>query len=400
VFKFEYKVVNTAGKTERGLIEARSSRQAAQILHDKKYLIINLTPQKANFFTDLGVGLQRVKTDDVVNFTRQFSTMITAGLPLTQALSLIEDQSSGSFRRIISEILKEIEEGGSLFTSLTKHSRIFGSVYLALVRAGEVSGSLDKVFDRLADSLEKQREFRAKVKGALVYPAIVVVGMIVVAIIMMVAVVPKMTSMYADFGSELPVSTRFLMTVSGLTTRFWWSLPLLVLAGSAAFKTALKNPQAGFWLDQQLFRLPIIGKLRQQTIIAEFSRTLGLLAGTGILIVEALETVRGTLASLVFQKAMNQIIEDVQKGLPLAVSLAKTEVFPPVVTQMVSIGEETGKIDEILSRVANYFEQQADYSVKNLTTAIEPLIMVVLGVGVGFLMISMIMPMYSLTSKF
>jgi len=216
----------------------------------------------------------------------------------------------------------------------------------------------------------------------------------------MVAVVPKMTSMYADFGSELPVSTRFLMTVSGLTTRFWWSLPLLVLAGSAAFKTALKNPQAGFWLDQQLFRLPIIGKLRQQTIIAEFSRTLGLLAGTGILIVEALETVRGTLASLVFQKAMNQIIEDVQKGLPLAVSLAKTEVFPPVVTQMVSIGEETGKIDEILSRVANYFEQQADYSVKNLTTAIEPLIMVVLGVGVGFLMISMIMPMYSLTSKF
>jgi type IV pilus assembly protein PilC len=206
--------------------------------------------------------------------------------------------------------------------------------------------------------------------------------------------------MYADFGSELPVSTRFLMTVSGLTTRFWWSLPLLVLAGSAAFKTALKNPQAGFWLDQQLFRLPIIGKLRQQTIIAEFSRTLGLLAGTGILIVEALETVRGTLASLVFQKAMNQIIEDVQKGLPLAVSLAKTEVFPPVVTQMVSIGEETGKIDEILSRVANYFEQQADYSVKNLTTAIEPLIMVVLGVGVGFLMISMIMPMYSLTSKF
>ena len=400
MFKFEYKVVNTAGKTERGLIEARSSRQAAQILHDKKYLIINLTPQKANFFTDLGVGLQLVKTDDVVNFTRQFSTMITAGLPLTQALSLIDDQSSGSFRRIISEILKEIEEGGSLFTSLTKHSRIFGSVYLALVRAGEVSGSLDKVFDRLADSLEKQREFRAKVKGALVYPAIVVVGMIVVAIIMMVAVVPKMTSMYADFGSELPVSTRFLMTVSGLTTRFWWSLPLLVLAGSAAFKTALKNPQAGFWLDQQLFRLPIIGKLRQQTIIAEFSRTLGLLAGTGILIVEALETVRGTLASLVFQKAMNQIIEDVQKGLPLAVSLAKTEVFPPVVTQMVSIGEETGKIDEILSRVANYFEQQADYSVKNLTTAIEPLIMVVLGVGVGFLMISMIMPMYSLTSKF
>jgi type IV pilus assembly protein PilC len=165
-------------------------------------------------------------------------------------------------------------------------------------------------------------------------------------------------------------------------------------------KTALKNPSLAFLLDQRLLHFPIIGKLRQQTIIAEFARTLGLLVGTGILLVEALETVKGTLSSLVFQQAVAQVVEDVQKGLPLAVSLAKTEVFPPVVTQMVSIGEETGKIDEILSRVANYFEQQADYSVKNLTTAIEPLIMVVLGVGVGFLMISMIMPMYSLTSKF
>ena len=400
MFKFDYKVVDSQGKTEKGLIEARNARQAAKILHHQHYLVVDLIPHQSNLLTDLSQQLQRVSQDEVVNFTRQFSTMITAGLPLTQALSLIEDQASGPFRQIISETLKEIEEGGSLFESLSKHQNIFGSVYLALIHAGEVSGSLDRVLSRLADTLEKQREFRAKIKGALVYQVIVIAGMIIVSIIMMVAVVPKMTSMYADFGTDLPAPTKLLMAISSLMSHFWWLIPLVALGGFLGLKTALKNPSLAFLLDQRLLHFPIIGKLRQQTIIAEFARTLGLLVGTGILLVEALETVKNTLASLVFQQAVAQVVEDVQKGLPLAVSLAKTEVFPPVVTQMVSIGEETGKIDEILSRVANYFEQQADYSVKNLTTAIEPLIMVVLGVGVGFLMISMIMPMYSLTSKF
>ncbi|MFH1840963.1 MAG: type II secretion system F family protein [Candidatus Shapirobacteria bacterium] len=400
MFKFEYKVVNSAGKTEKGLVEARNSRQAAQILHNKNYVVVTLSPQKLGPFTSLRLNFQKVGSNDVVNFTRQFSTMITAGLPLTQALSLIEDQATGPFRKVISEVLKEVEEGGSLFESMAKQKNVFSSVYLALIRAGEVSGSLDKVLNRLADTLEKQREFRAKVKGAMVYPAIVVVGMIIVSIIMMVVVVPKMTSMYADFGTELPMPTRLLMAISDTMSRFWWSLPLVALAGIFTFKTLMKNERTGFLVDQWLFRLPIFGRLREQTVVSEFSRTLGLLASTGILLVEALETVKGTMNSLVFQKAVAQIIDDVQKGLPLAASLARTEVFPPVVIQMVSIGEETGKIDEVLNRAANYFEQQADYSVKNLTTAIEPIIMVVLGLGVAFLMISMILPMYSLTSQF
>jgi len=399
--KFEYKARDNRGKTLKGIVEASDEKQAASILWERGLLVIKLKPKRESFSETISATIFRgVSLTDKVNFTRQLATMLGSGLRVTEALEILENQGSTTMRRIVEEIRRDVEGGKDLASSLAKHPKVFDQVYVALIRAGEAAGVLERILKRLAENLEKQKEFQGKIKSAMVYPIIIILGMIVVAGIMVVFVIPKMSAIYEEFQAQLPLPTRILLSISHFVTFFWW-LILSAIGGSIfGVRALLKNPRIKKQYDQILFKIPIFGNIKQKSILTEFTRTLGLLVGTGILIVEALRILKGSLGSLVYQEAIEQTAREVEKGLPLASALAETGVFPFVLPQMISVGEETGKLDEVLGRVANYFEQETENAIKGLTSAIEPIIMIVLGVGVAFLMISVIMPIYNLTSQF
>jgi len=398
--KFKYKAKDKEGKTVQGLVEASNITQAAKILREKDLLVISLFPKGESLTAQVKKGLGRVTIQDKVNFTRQLSTMINAGLTITESLSILENQANPAMGQLLNDVVREVEGGGNFADALEKHPKVFDQIYVALIRSGEAAGVLDKILLRLADNLEKNSEFRRRIKGAMVYPIIVVGGMIGVMAIMMIFVIPKLTMVYEEFQADLPISTKILIGVSKFASHFWW-IVLIILAGLVFLVRLLaQNLQFKKQLDGLTFKLPIIGKLRKGMMLTEFTRTLGLLIGSGILIVEAIDVTRKSLGSPNYEEKMEQASKEVEKGLPLATALARTEIFPPILPQMIAVGEETGKLDEVLGKVSTYFEQEADAAVKGLTTAIEPIIMIVLGVGVGFLMISIIMPIYNLTNKF
>jgi type IV pilus assembly protein PilC len=343
---------------------------------------------------------RKVKFEDIVNFTRQLSTMIGAGLPLTDALSILQVQVPPSLQSIVADILRSIEGGSTFADALSHHPDTFSRVYIALVRAGEAAGVLDTILIRLADTLEKQREFQEKTKGAMIYPVIVVIGMLAVTSVMMIFVLPKLTLMYKDFDVKLPFITQVLINTSNFMSRFWYIMAVVVVAGIYIFKQWKQTKAGAHQYDVLMLKMPVFGKIKSMVLMTDFTRTLALLASAGVSLVESLGIVKEVADSEVMRLALTEVAKDVEKGNPLATSLAKHPVFPMIVSQMTSVGEQTGKLDEILNRVAGYFENESEHAIKNMSTAMEPIIMLVLGIGVGFLVVAIIVPIYNLTSAF
>jgi len=398
---YSYKAKNFKGDDLKGSVEAKDRKQAVAILREKQIFPYFLAEKKESFFGYLYRKIfQKVSISDVANFTRQLATMINAGLPLTEALVILKTQSKSQIAEASASILRDVEGGSSLADALGKFPRIFSPVYIALVRAGEAAGVLDNILNRLADNLENQREFRAKIKGALTYPIIVVTGMIAVMLIMMIFVIPKLTSLYSEFNATLPQTTRILISLSNWLVKLWWLLPVLFVGAIYVFRLINSTTTGRRKIDELKFRIPIAGKLQNQITLAELTRTLGLLAGAGVSIVEALPIAAKTAGNLVIEEGVLAANKQVEKGFNLSAALAENPFFPPIISQMISVGEETGKLDEVLLKVSKYFQSESEESLKGLTSAIEPLIMILLGVGVGFLVIAIIMPIYNLTSQF
>lgn len=284
--------------------------------------------------------------------------------------------------------------------ALEKQRGVFSPVYISLVKAGESAGVLDNILTRLAVNLEKNKAFSNKVKGAMIYPAIVVGAMIVVGFIMMIFVIPKLMQMYQTFNAELPLPTKILISSStGMKNNAILVFGILAVVVTG-FSMWVKTADGRRRLELFIFKVPIIGKLQKQVIMTEFTRTIGLLVGAGISIIDALKISADSVGNSVYQKALLFAASSVEKGLPLAVPIAQNPYFPPILAQMISVGEETGKVDEVLAKLSLYFEAESEQGVAALTAAIEPLIMIVLGIGVGFLVIAVILPIYNLTSAF
>lgn len=399
--RFHYTARDKNGKKLKGKVEAATIHEAARLLRDRGLVVVKLSPDRETLKSLWMKVVNRITLSDIAIFTQQFATMVTSGLPITDALVIIKSQSKPGMQVVVGQVLSDVEGGSSLAAALEKHPKPFSRVYTALVRAGEEGGVLDKILLRLADDLESEREFRGKVKGALIYPAIVIIGMFAVIAVMMIFVVPRLTGLYSEFQADLPAPTRILIATSNAAQQFWWVLLILVVGlvwGLIAFsKTEVGRAK----IDRWKLKVPIFGKLQKQIMLAEMSRTLGLLVGAGISILEGLNIVSDVVDNTVFTKALSRVSGQVEKGFALAHALSQEpDIFPPMLFQMLVVGEETGKLDEALLKVAVIFEQESDQSVKGLTAAIEPLIMVVLGVGVGFLVISIILPIYNLTNQF
>jgi type II secretory pathway component PulF len=399
--KFNYLAISKDKKKVKGIVEALSQLQAISVLRSKGLFVIKL--DKIEVLPGWLIWLnrfQRVKKQDVVHFTRQLATMIKAGLPLTTALSILKYQSSLAMTKVVDEILREVEGGISLSRAMAKFHHIFNLVYLSLIKSGEAAGVLEKVLLRLADNLEKQAEFRAKTKNALIYPAIIMVAMVAVALVMTVFVIPKLTSLYAEFDAELPMMTRLLITMSNFMIKLWYLLVIIIIAVGYLTVRWRRTPTGRLMWDRFSLKIPIFGQLKIKIILTEITRTLALLVESGVSIIEALEIVAGTADNVLFSHSIKVTAKEVERGIPLAVAIGQFDHFPPIVSQMLAVGEETGKIDEVMLNLSGYFETEAEQAVKGLTTAIEPLMMILLGVGVAFLVIAIILPIYNLTSQF
>ncbi len=399
--KFSYKAKDFQGKTVSGIIEAGDERSARAILRERGLICYSLKVVQSNILSYIfKTFFRRVTLSDLSNFTRQLSTMVAAGLTVHEALSILKEQSSEALSPIISDILYSVEGGSSLADAMARHPKVFDTVYISLVKSGEVAGVLDKVLLRLADNLEKKREFQGKVKGMMIYPMIVVLGMIGVGVVMMVFVIPKLLSLYQDLQAQLPTPTKVLIAISNFMVKFWW-IGLLGLFGAFYFFRAFYSTSSGRKkIDSLMLSLPVFGRLKRTTILAEMTRTLGLLVSVGISIVDALGIIAEGVGNSIYEEELKEAAKQVEKGFSLANVLAVYEEFPPIVPQMISVGEETGKLDETLGKLSRYFEMESEQLTKGLTAAIEPLIMIVLGIGVGFLVIAVILPIYNLTTQF
>ncbi len=401
--KFTFKARDWNGKMVKGLLELHDKSEAMESIKNNGLMLISLSEVKDTILSEIYKNIfTKISIKQITTFTRQLSTMMTSGLSLTDSLSLLKNQldKKSLMSEVLEYTLNNVRGGKSLADGLRKYKKYFGEAYIASIDAGEEAGVLEEVMSKLADNLEKQSEFQGKVKGAMIYPIIVIIGMIAVVIIMMIFVIPKLLGLFTDFGAEMPGSTKALMAMSGFFTKYWFILVFLAVGGILTLKIGGKNPDFRLKIDTLKFKIPIMGELTKKSLLADTIRTLSMLLAAGIPLVEALRIVSNVAGNALYQNAYLHIAERVQKGFSVANSFEETGNFPIIVNQMVATGEATGKLDEILKRVSDYFSTEAEQSVKSLTSAIEPIIMILLGLGVAFLVVAVMMPIYNLTSQF
>lgn len=364
----------------------------------------NLTPieiTKAQSTNQSFSILNKVSFTDIVDLTRQLAIMLNAGLTLIDSFDIMKKQITKiSLLSVIENLDKEIRAGETLSSALKKYPQHFSNLYIALVRSGEASGKLSEILLKLAENLEKQREFQGKIKGALIYPIVVIIGMISVMFIMITFVIPRLLGLYKDFNISLPLSTQILIGISSFFSKFWPIIIMTVAVGAIAFRNYLKTKSGKLMYDSTLLKIPIINNVIKISTLVDSTRTLSILIGAGVSILDALNIVVETTSNMVFENGFRNIYKQVEKGVSLGNSMSQEGIFPPILVQMSIVGEQTGHLDETLLRISRYFEMESELAVKAMTTMIEPMILVVLGLGVGFLVISVITPIYSLTSSF
>ncbi len=398
--KLTYKATNNEGKMIQGVLEAKDVSEAAYYLRGKQLLPIRIQEAKnATSFNPL-FFLKKNHTNDLVLFTRQLSSMLTSGLTLIQALRILKDQmQNATMQEVVDSIMGDVQEGKPLSTALTKYPDFFSPIYISLIKAGESSGFLDKILLRLADNLEKDQKLKSTIKSALLYPVIVIVLMVVVVFVMMIFVIPQLTTLYQNLNIPLPFTTQVVVGISNFLIIFWPFVIGLIALIIFAYSRWIKTDSGELIKDDLLLKVPIFGQIVQKSILTEYARTFGLLVEAGTLVVESLVETADVAGNRIYKSAILDISKRVEKGITVGDAMQAYPLFPPLLVQMVKIGEQTGKLDDSLLKASEYFEREVEGEVKGLTTAMEPFIMVVLGIGVAFLIISIITPIYNLTSS-
>ena len=376
--------------------EAENERALLNNLKELGLIPIKIKPVKKSSIA----FFQKVGFNDIVDFTRQLAMMLNAGLSLVDSLQILKKQTyKPALLKLYEDIDRQIRAGKSLSYALERHPQYFKGVYIALVKAGEASGKLSEILLRLADNLDREREFRGKLKGALIYPALVITAMIGVIFVMMTFVLPKLLNIYKDFNIDLPMTTQILISLSNFSQKYWPIVLLYTFGLGFAVKKYLETERGKRVFDKFLLNLPVIGNVIAKSTLVESIRTLAILTSAGVSILDGLSIVIDTTDNLVFKDAFERVYEDVKKGISMGESMQNEEVFPPMLVQMVKVGENTGHLDETLARIAKFFEMESELAIKAMTSLIEPAILIVLAFGVGFLVLSVITPIYNLTGS-
>ncbi len=413
---FEYKAVNKKGKQVADVLDATDANAAVHQVRALGLFPLHVAeagkpkglgkasaekPGEKFSLSSLSFG-QRVKTRDLVLFIRQFASLNAAGVPLLRALKVLwEQQRPGPLKNTVSELQTAIESGSTLSEAMSKHPKVFNRLFISMMRAAEAAGVMDTVLLRMADYFEKSARLKARIRSALVYPIVVVLAAIAVMLFLMVFIIPKFAEMFADMELKLPALTRGLITVSHLfmTWYFWLGMAAVVAGGIVAVRLFAATATGRYKLDEWKLKVPVFGQILHKVAVARFARTLGTLTTSGVAILKALVIVKDTIGNEVFARAINHVSESIREGESIADPLRQSKVFSPVVINMIAIGEETGRLDEILVRVADQYDEEVDVMITTLTTLLEPFLIVTLAVIVGTIVISLFLPLISLISS-
>ncbi len=390
---FEWEGINRNGVKIRGEIQALNANMIRAGLRRKGIKPRWVRPKRKPLF-----GGGKITPADIAHFARQVTTMMRSGVPLVQALEIIAGGlENPAMQEMVKKIKKDIEGGADFATALGNQPKYFDDLFVNLVAAGEQAGTMEDMLDKVATYKEKTERMKAKVKKAMMYPIMVLIMALVVSSIMLIFVIPQFKSLFEGFGAELPAFTQMLVDMSNWLQAYWWKPILFVIVLGTAFKQARqRSAKFRYFVDSAVLKIPVMGVIINKSAIARFSRTLSTMFAAGVPLVEAMDAVAGSTGNLVYYKSTMQIKEDTSKGVQLNEAMLTTQQFPSMVVQMAKIGEESGRLEEMLGRVADYFEEQVDDLVDSLSKQMEPLIMAVLGIIVGGLVIGMYLPIFKL----
>lgn len=398
---FKYQAIDQKSQAHKsGLVEATNEKLAADALLDRGLEVLSL--EKESSLSDLKIFsvLNRISAKELVIFSRQFSVLISANVTMVQSLKILTEQTKNvKLKMIISEVADEVDSGSRLSDSLAKWPDQFSNFYISVIRSGETSGKLDEVLNYLAEEMEKDYDMMSKIRGAMIYPAFVLSGLLGVGIAMMVFVVPKLTEILKGSGAELPFTTRLLMSTSDIMVHYWFIVIVFLVLFLAGFRYYSKTPGGRTTIDIIKLHLPIFGNLFQRIYLVRFTRSMNTLILGGVTIVESLKISADVVSNNTYRSIIMQTAKEVEDGNSLTTIFASSEVIPKMVSQMISVGEKTGRLDLILERITDFYSREIDNIVANLMTLMEPIIMIVMGVAVGFMVAAVIMPMYNLASS-
>lgn len=394
---YKYKVVDANGKNLKGDIEAQSQDQAVNKLKSDGYTVVSCNEAGA-LDKDIQIGGERkIKPRDLSVFCKQFASVLNAGVTIISALDMMSEQMDNkTLQAVLRDAKTYVEKGGTLADGFRQHAKVIPQIMISMIEAGEMSGNLEVCFERLSIQFDKQSKLQGKIKGALTYPIIVLIVAVVVVIVMVVAVIPAFSDMFADMGMDLPAATRLLLWLSDLFRYRWWLVAIIVVAVVAVYKMFAATDVGKHVLGKVAMKMPIFGKLNVMQAAANTSRTLSTLMASGISLVEAVEAVANMMTNVWFKEALLNAKDQVMKGVPLSKPIRDAGIFPNMLPQMIKIGEETGNIEDMMDKVADYYEEQVDMTTEQVTTAMEPLTMVVMAGIVGIIVAGVYGPILSM----
>ncbi|MDD5167066.1 MAG: type II secretion system F family protein [Candidatus Omnitrophica bacterium] len=396
MISYKYTAKDKKGQTVFGIIEANTEADVAESLHKKDLIVISVEEEKNKSTKKTNFG--KVKLDDLVIFSRQLATMIDAGIPLVQSLGILGEQiENKALKNVVITVRQDIEAGVSFCDALAKHPNVFSELFINMARAGEASGMLDEVLDRLASYLEKAATLNRKIRSSLVYPAVVVTMAILITTVLLVKVVPTFKGIFEMLGGRLPLPTLILIAISEITRKFFLLVVAGLVVGGFLFKKYINTKKGRYSYDDAKLRFPILGPLFCKVALAKFSRTLSTLVKSGVPILNALDIVANTAGNKVVEEIVLNCRTAVRNGEPISQPLSKSKVFPPMVSRMIGVGEKTGQLEKMLTKIADFYDEQVDAAVSGLTSMIEPLVIAFLGVVIGGIVISLFLPIFKLT---
>jgi type IV pilus assembly protein PilC len=384
----------TGGEMQTGQLELASKDEVMAHLTRQRLIPVSVREKPKDIKITFGTG---VGTRDIVIFTRQFATMINSGLPLVQSLDILAEQTENdALRKTISEVLYDVESGHTLADAMGKHKKIFSELYVNMVAAGEAGGILDTILLRLATFLEKNDALLRKIKGAMIYPAVIFTVAGGAIAILLAFVIPTFQTMFESAGIPLPLPTRIVIWMSQFLQDYWWAVGAGIILGIAGIRAYYKTPAGNLMIDRLMLNIPILGDLQRKAAVSRFTRTLGTLVSSGVTILEGLEITAKTAGNRVIHDAVMGSRASIAGGETIAGPLKESGVFPPMVVQMINVGEQTGGLDEMLSKIADFYDEEVDAAVEALLAAMEPIMIVVLGVIVGGMIVAMYLPIYDM----
>lgn len=398
---YRYSAMDQSGRTVAGTLEADSIELVRAKLSDLRYHVLSIRQARAKAsLQEMLNGFQRVKLRDLALFSRQFATMIDAGLSVVKCLDILQKQSRNPrLKEVVGQVKHDVAGGTSLTEALQKHPKVFSGLYVNMIRSAEAGGILDQVLDRLSGFLEKEQETRNKVKSAMTYPAVVFSFAMLMLVGLMFFVLPKFKVIFETMGLTLPLTTKIMLNSSDYFQKYWY-IALVFMVGMVVFlRAAAKTEKGRYAIDAAKLKVPVFGDLILKTAVSRFARTFGTLISSGVPVLRALEIVSDTAGNLVVSETVGRARTSIKEGDKISTPLFASKVFPLMVTQMIAVGEETGRLDQMLVKVANFYDEEVDATLKALTSLIEPMMIVGLGLIVGFIAVSVISPIYSLVGS-